>query len=39
MKSYLEEAINECVMNIMQKVATPVKQTLFKEDPQARALN
>ena len=30
MKSYLEEAIKECFMNFMQKVATPVKQMLFE---------
>jgi len=33
MKSYLEEAIKECFMNFMQKVATPVKQMLFEVDP------
>ena len=39
MKSYLEESIKECGMNIVLKANTPAKRTLFEVDPKSRALN
>ena len=38
MKSYLEEAIEECGMAIKRKAATPATRKLFEVDPQSKTL-
>ena len=39
MRNYLEEAIDECGMEIKREVATPARRTLFEVDPKAKLLN
>lgn len=39
MRSYLEEAIDECGMEIKREANTPARRTLFDVDPKARLLD